>query len=905
MPEADDAAVPGVEQPDSLARGSYRARQRATLEMWRGRSHPRQAVQDATRHPDPEISERAEWILRQWRSGVLPGVGDSSDGTLFHRDSPTALAAVMEQGAFAAVLVAVEESAGTIEFDQIKSRVATMLSERYPFYTEKAFAAGTEQDLLKLVEAVAISRDFATCARDLRRHLGLQPVSDDPLPPSSSNWEPSEREIYLAQLATLDGDFQQAIEASRRSGDPVLERIALMIAGQWQQIGQAATGDAENAASHEERIEAASWMFAAAHRVEDAAMKDRARHWLLIEEPIESEMVQNLRWRSLAIHGEIDSAIEILAKRDPTAAAKVACVSSRFRRAEELCGYKLSSIERDFDRWIKEAYAEQAKLDAGEIAPEMERLYSFARLLVNIGDTATAERIYARLTPRQIIVSPYGLSLREQTIRELAPINRFEWMMDIAVAKGENAISRRTSAIVADALGMDYLAFATLVDRCSLFAKRNDFRDQFRIAFQLARGELPDGFDGSKDFRRLYDAIVHQPPMAVGTRLAQPDETFALHMDLVDIFVRHGESRLAREGMEVLRQRGNLDALITTAESELEQGTHAVAGGRWQAVADAASNASPGATGVTTDLGIALAKSLVGQWILAKRSGYRSTAEELEMRIRLMLTSPSLAFRKDLADYLRESGQYELAINSLQELVVLSAFGGGARLAEGADAATTIGAIEEMVESDPDGFARLGLNDREAVRWSDLAIFGIVKSAGYYDSAFISVPLSIRKSFLQYAIDSRDPELAQKAISDIESFDPLNIDYGERVLPLLRAAGMHELADRALDRLMETGMSHLRSFRGDSTARNNLAWTAAMNNRRLDEALELSRLAVTAEPDSVIYRDTLAEVLHLLGRTEEALAIESACLLDEPDEWHLYEQIKKYREILDARDADN
>ena len=93
-------------------------------------------------------------------------------------------------------------------------------------------------------------------------------------------------------------------------------------------------------------------------------------------------------------------------------------------------------------------------------------------------------------------------------------------------------------------------------------------------------------------------------------------------------------------------------------------------------------------------------------------------------------------------------------------------------------------------------------------------------------------------------------------------------------------------------------MQHIGYFRTDATALNNIAWTAAMNQRRLSEALELSELAVTLEPDSVVYRDTLAEVLHLLGRNKEALAIETACLLDEPDEWHLYEQIEKYQKHL-------
>ncbi|MEL6111108.1 MAG: hypothetical protein AAFU85_34295, partial [Planctomycetota bacterium] len=69
-------------QPQALADGSYADRQRATLEMWRRRSTSRQSVQDAARNSDPEVAERAEWILRQWRNGTLPGTIRGSIGSL-------------------------------------------------------------------------------------------------------------------------------------------------------------------------------------------------------------------------------------------------------------------------------------------------------------------------------------------------------------------------------------------------------------------------------------------------------------------------------------------------------------------------------------------------------------------------------------------------------------------------------------------------------------------------------------------------------------------------------------------------------------------------------------------------------------------------------------------------------
>ena len=117
-------------------------------------------------------------------------------------------------------------------------------------------------------------------------------------------------------------------------------------------------------------------------------------------------------------------------------------------------------------------------------------------------------------------------------------------------------------------------------------------------------------------------------------------------------------------------------------------------------------------------------------------------------------------------------------------------------------------------------------------------------------------------------------------------------------MPEMREAGMVELADETFTGILDLGIEHAARFPFDATSCNNLAWVAAMNGQRLDEALQLSELAVYVEPDSAIYRDTLAEVLFQLGRKEEALQVEESCVLDDPSQWHLHQQIEKYREAL-------
>lgn len=897
-PDADNRLSQVLDQPGSLARDRYVERQRATLEMWRLRKQSRQAVQDAARNSDPEVAERAAWILKQWRSGALPGVGRPPGELLLDRGSPSALASVLEQGAFDAVLVAVEESAGTIEFDQIKQRVAALLAERYPFYCDKAFADGTETDLLKLLDAVAIDRNLATACRDLMIYLKIKIDDSNRLPTASATWSPVEKEICLAQLAMLSGDGDACIRHAQEAGDPVLQRIASMLNDRWQDIADRAWQDAQAATTHEERIESYAWCMAAAFRCDDRQRYELARKQLLKSEPGEIESARDLRWRVLAMHGHVDQAIDLMAEYDRAAAAKVACAASRFRRAEQLCGVDLTRIDSDLDDWINDAYVEQAELPTGSLAPSIDRLYSLARLLVNTGDTDNAWRIYRRLTPRQVIISPYGASLREQTLSELDLVNRFDWMRDVAVAPGENALTQRSQAIIARALNTEVDSFRMVLDRIRLVHPRSDFRERFRMTFQLFRGKLPDQFDARHDFKQLFEALVHhQQIKRSGGRTVQV-ERLSMDLEIVDMFIRQGQVELAREGLAALQRAGDLDALILAAQSHCEQGDNRASGELWQQVASQSGEFTPTNVLITLDQGLAYAKSVVGRWILAKRAGHRDEADQLESRIRLMLTSPSLNFRKELADHLREMNQHDLALEVLRDLIVLSSFGGSESPDFFRVAVTYVGAIDDLMDTDPDVLDRLQIDAYEAVRWSDLAVLGILKTTMYHDTAFISVPLSVRKTFLQHAIDSGDEALARRSIEEIEAIDPLNIDFGERMLPEVTEAGMEALAESALDRLIDQGLEHVGYFRTDATSLNNIAWTAAMNNRRLSEALELSQRAVLLEPDSVIYRDTLAEVLHLLGRTEEALAIESACLLDQPDEWHLHEQIEKYQNLL-------
>jgi tetratricopeptide (TPR) repeat protein len=888
--------------PAELAGKRYADRRRATLEMWRQRDRSRQAVQNAARDADPEIAARANWILRQWRSGALPGVAEDVEA-LTRQGSGSALAAVLEQGAFDAVLIAVEESAGTIEFDQIKSRVARLITQRFPMYVDQAYADGSEATLLKLVRATAVDRNMAIAADDLARSIGRPhptPHGDDAgaLPPAAEAWPELEKYLLRSQRALMAGRVDRAIEYARKSDDPVLTRLVQMIGGRWETLAADSFAVAESANEADARVEAYAWSLVGAYHSDDPAGVEKAVAFLADDSINESVTARDFRFRALALHDHVDQGIDVLAKEHPAMAARIACEASRFQRGFAVLGYPSDEVSLRLDDWITDAYAQQAGLPAGQLAESMERLYALARLLNHVGRRDEALQIYRRLTPRQVIVDPYGSSLRDKTIDEMQRIGKLDWVRELAVEPQENALSALMRAGIARALSTESDSFQAVLDRIKDVTPDANFQTRFRIAFDLFRGKTPAGFDPGEDFRRLFDALVRNPHVRrVGRRLVKSG-AIGLDAEIIDLFLRHGQVELAREGLQVLASGGDVDAMLALAANEMARGDSEAAWKRFEEAGRLASRFTATDQVVTLDHGLTYAKSIAGRWVLAGRAGHQQLADQLERRLRLMLASPSLTFRKELADYLRELKQYRLAVEVLHDLIIHVSFGGSDAPDFFRVAVSYVGALEDLKESEPEAVSELEIDPYDVVRWGDLAVLGIMSDSRYYASAFVSVPLSVRKSMLQHAIDTENAELAQTAISRIERLDPLNIDFGERLLPKVREAGMGAVADAAFDRLFDRGRAYLGDFGTDATSLNNLAWAAAMNGRALEQALQLSETAVMLQPDSVVFRDTLAELLHLTGRTEEALAIETACLLDEPDEWHLHQQIEKYREAL-------
>lgn len=907
MADEPDPSNGALELPseDALSRGRYSLRQKATLEMWRHREQSREQVQRAARHPDPEVAGRAKWVLRQWRRGAVPGMPPKIS-RLLHSDDPAATEELLEYGQFRAAVVAVEESGGAVGLESIQERISNALVRRFPLYVATALKDGTLDDLLRLVDLVATTGELAVCRVQLMQHLAL-PIDDSTLLPSAAEtWSEADRvQATVLVLFTL-GRVEEAVNRARESRDDELLLLARMMSGRWDEIAKDAIAAADTAdAESPEQV---------AHYSNAMVAADRSNNRELFASTVEKlranelhgdesraggagdEISFDLRWQTLAMHGEVEAAIDVLKQRSPEVAGEIALASARAARATQVLGYPLEEVDEKLDEWIEEAIeAERKKSDGADNKPA-ERLLMFMRVMIRVGRFDVAREIASGLSaplgnlpkrstgPLRQRIS-LNTSLRDLVLYHLVLASKYDWVVEFAVQPGETVISSRAEGYLRYALpDLEVTTFKILMDAMAYLMPSASFRDRFRVVCDLVSGEVPEAFEQPEMFGRLYDRLTtgkRQIQRIAGRVVVSP--RMQLNKDIVALFARHGQAELANRCLQDLSRGSDAESSLELAEGELNRGRSEKAAEYLELLWRQVEGKSPDDRNLSADAGYAV-KALICNWIIAQRQADDDLSEQYLRQLKVTLCSPSTEMRHEIAQYLVQWGHSDLAEEVYQVLLPMTAFG-SREATEFYDVARS--------------YAMLMRDERpnEAAGWFDLAVVGTLQSP-LGNRPFVTLPLYVSRIAVDGAVKSANEAKTRRFINRVLQLDPIDIDFAERLLPKVREAGMQELATETLDRILDQGKLHMQSFPADATVSNNLAWASAMNKHRLDEALELSERAVYLEPDSAIYRDTLAEVLFLLGRITEALQIEQHCLLDDPDQWHLHQQIKKYQELL-------
>jgi len=811
-------------------------------------------------------------------------------------------------------LIAIDEAKRTGD-EATLGRVASLVQRGFPFYIRMADGLGQMDLFAELIDRMAITSDLIVCRNQLWSMIGKGDVLAA-IGPASSSGQSEDQGDKADQPAIADSDRQRleviALAAANRladatavaakSEDPELLRVCQLLQGDWSELArtQAELARGEPAGSDEADRHWA-YVLVAASRSGDDALRSEAIQALSFRESDKDhdsreDSYVRLRWQVLAMHGEIDAAVAILQPSQPLIAAELLSQSGRLYEALEIAGVKPEEVDQSISRLVDEAHVAARMWSSPQMenAPEpLQRLTAVARLLFQGGRRDLAFELYSRgasLAPSEAFAElPIA---RAYILQAILRINRPDWLAKVLNQGEESAIAGTGRNYLAHVFEVESETIESLTIGLGILLKMSD-KPLADAVFDFLSGDVPAGFNAQTDYQRLFDTlsdqgvVLRQSAMGQRFRNRMPKR---ITLDFAKLYESHGQFDLAREAMLENVAMGDIEALLQYAETELKSGRTASAReifrSVWQRLEDA--RLRPSRLNLAEDDMMLAMRAILGEAVSASRMGADEEAESLWRLIDLMTCTPSAKMRDAFGETLMEQGYDERAEAIYRTLAPWVAFGSDEGVQFQAVARNFSQALGER-------------HEKLASEVFDLAIAGTIESTFFYPAGYVLFPTLVHRMKVNAAISEGDETEITRQIDALLRLSPMDIDFGENAIKQMRAAGMDELAQQTIARIYAAGSKYMQQFPLDIVTGNNLAWVMALSDYRLEDALALSKQTVYFSPDSTVYRDTLDEILFRLGRVDEAIAIERACLLDEPGEWHTHEQLRRFRGEPEAK----
>ncbi len=903
---------------ENLGARDYAQRQNATRQLWSQRATAREDVERAARSPDPEVAARARWILNRWQQGLLPDTPPEVLRQLSGSEGIERLEGLLDAGLFQAVIVAVEQASGAATGPQLRNDVSESIERRFPFYLRTAVELNQLDAFLQLLQVATESPALAVARAELLIHLGFDLQQHGLLPATAQRWPERQRTRTEILVLAVLGDVERALQTARDTNQDDMVRACHILLGNWEELIGESQREAE-AATPGSLIATRNWsdLLVAATRGGQETLADQAAAKLAgpassatgLPGAGQAELLAaDLRWRCLLIHGYVEPALKILRNSNPVDAAEVLSYLGRFDEAFEVLDIDPQNLAADLQALFEAARREQNRAadtpnrPAGtpqgldEETDAMSRLLMGGKLMLRVGNSVRARQLFEQVAmlDEQAPPSNDGRNAtnasraRYEAVMALWSMGRTDWAIDLSAAEGQGTIEPnilyRLIRQMARYDDESAKAIASVWEATLKMYPDWPATDRLRLVYQLFQGETPWDQEIDSQFEDLYGHLQGGKPSVrrVNGRLVITGRGYA-NAALADFFLQLGQADYAKQIYSQLSASGDSNADLRLADLELASGDAREAITIYRRIWDRHSGFRAQRHRVNTadaDLTAAL-KAAVGEMTAIDRMGDEIEANKQRQLIRWMLCCPSGSVRKEFSEHLVEIGQQDLAKETLQRLMRYTAFGGDETLDFGQIAA----AYGSLLETD---------DPLESARWNDLALSGTLESSAYYARGYLILPAKHHALRALAAAEEHDSVAVVKHLQDSLQLYPMNITLAEETLGALRKQGLDEEANAALGQIFEVGLKHLERFPEDAQVSNNLAWVAALAGERLDQAFELSQRACFLEPDSVSYRDTLAEVLYRRGEVEAALQIERLCLLDEPGLWHLHEQIARF-----------
>lgn len=886
-----------------LATADFATRKLLTRQLWLERAESRSVLQAATQDPDPEVAARAKWVLRQWQLGILPGASPRVASLLASGDADNLMQTLLELGEFETVASSLRESRNQKNAQLESIRASAFVRNFFPLYVARASREGTLDDLLAVLDQIADHRELCLTRIEMMMRLSIPITEENLLPESAIRWPPHQVRSWSTMLWTVLGQIDKAIKVA--DSDPkLLHQVALATGDARALCDSVATKPAPpdaDASDPSGRLSADEF----SRRSEQLAIALVATDW--IPDPKErSEQVDRLMgdlawgdsWAgagnpwlacSLTQIGAIDQAAQRLADEDPITAASFLNHAMRYQDAFSTLdqgGDPIDSrqILEAVDSYVVPALQPDA-LNLQGVDHRLRLWLMWMEIQFSVGNDAegwaVASRIWQSLSREDLDeknIEPYE-SIRGQVLEAIQRTTRDDLILRLLFQDRQEISSEELRLIVKQIDDCDDSAFTGVLGGVTELFRGKSLAIRAAATRDLFEGRIPEGFRSPGDFSRLIQAMrtPSRRQRAAGLRLRGDS-----NLQIVRMLHKHGQNALAESYLNQMRSDGDHQATWILADRALRSGSADVAWKHFRHIADLGSSQSNSRTVPLPDV----LRAEVGAAVSLQQSGLDDRADEAWETIRWMTISPLLYIRTSLADELESTDHQQAIAAALRRSAVMACFED-----DHSDLYFVAAALDSLQKSHSlDEASRAELADA-AAWWYPIGMLGNSTFRPEWWPAFAHRSAESR---LEAAMLRKDQAMASRMIDRLLAVRPLDILLAETTVERLRELGWNELADQTLGRVLQHGDAHLNRYPLDAAVGNNLAWVAAASDASLDSALRWSRMAVDREPQSVIYRDTLAEVLYRLGRVDEAIIVERDCLIDDPGQWHLHKQIRRF-----------
>lgn len=925
---------------ERLSRKNYAGRQANTIEMWLDESMDLEILRSALDNVDPEVAHRVQWIMDRRRLGITADMpGDIAAVLAKQRGKEKIVTNLLHYGRFDIAFRELQSRQDDPDFHLEKVRASAYIRQFFPSYALVAYRDDRVEDLLNVVDMVATSAQMCLCRIELMKWLGIDVTSANHLPSSASKWDEARRRRLEAVMLLMRGQREAAIALADRSNDwgesfdwaasnvlSIVERFedpssqksgendsSALMAAYWRCIE---VGDkVDELAVAQETFD--SFRGNLIERLDgqiDAILADDEFE-LRSEKPEVRSVVGSIRNRCFALlrTGNADLALSKLAKIDSLTAAELAMDCGRYRDAEQYLWQETSELElpREHQSGLWQTYVVGAmqgssqtkrnargRLGSDEVLdPDVRRLMIRFTSLWMAGQqdhaATIAKELWAHLTWLESLPNENLLAatVASEFAKHLSGRNHQSLIFELIDQYPGPLTELLVSVVVESTSDIDEAGFAMVRESLREMYPDRSPAEHLAMTVDVVGGDRVMDVGTPVDFKSMVEnwSSMRLTQQEAGQVM---DEDSSIQNEtwskLTDMLYRNGEIKLGDRLFDIFALDASPDAMLAIATRRLDENNVAEAATIYQRLIDRELESfgvvKRGENLVLIDGGSASTEQLIDAAVglMKCRQSLGMDDSRLGPVLECLLCCPSNSILDTIvqkADTVPPETMLELSKRSLMMACISS---------DTTDAYQPAISYQRLVE-------RMAVrNDIEPLQspayWYSVATLNFEP----YTQWWIQIAHRVSSLRLDQAIHHRDLTRAEAAIDAILDTTPLDITLAESTVKQMREIGWDELAEKTLQRIVTVGEQHMNDYPTDFATANNLAWIAAVGNRHLDKALNWSRQAVAAYPESVIYRDTLAEVLFVMGREKEAAQIERACLLDDDGDWHVHKQIDRF-----------